>query len=172
MQKIRNLVNTPLSLTRLVVGAGVILFLTGVILLLVGNTQADVSMSRLNLFWAGWVLTVGWILKRVEDRQWPFPMRRPGHPASSGPTRTNILVITAALLGAMIWRSYGPLGKEAAPVPAPNLSHARLTGARNLVPYDRTDFRITGYSRVYGGRAPLYSPDTYTPRTGAVRPPL
>jgi hypothetical protein len=172
MQKIRNLVNTPLSLTRLVVGSGVILYLTGVILLLVGTTQADIGTSRFSLFWAGWVLTVGWVLKRVEDRQWPFLVRRPGHPDSSRRTRINILVITAALLCAMIWRSYGPLGKEAGTIPAPNVSQARLSGSRIIVPYDRTDFRSTGYSRAYGGRVQLHAPDTYTRRTGAVRPPL
>jgi hypothetical protein len=152
MQKIRNQVHKPLSLTRFVVGSGVILFLTGVILLLVRTTAAEIGAARLNLYWAGWVLTAGWIIKRVEDRQWPFQAQPRGHGESSGKARANLLVVATAVLGAMIWRSYGPVSKEYAPVQTASIGSdsslarpsAHIVLTRDVVPAPITTLSLTG----------------------------
>jgi hypothetical protein len=118
MQAIRDAFYRPLSLTRTVVGSGMILFLTGICLLQAGATTADIRAARANLWWAGWVLTVGWVLKRVEDRQWPFQSPRAGPVSSSNRVRVNLLVVAAAAAGAMIWRSYGPLDRDYSATPS------------------------------------------------------
>jgi hypothetical protein len=112
MQKIRRTIYSPLTLTRFVVGVGLVLFLLGVFLLQIGTAKADIHVARSSFCLAGWVLTAGWLLKRIEDRQWPFQARHPRHFESVKRFFTNVLVIAGAVLGAVIWRSYGSLDKD------------------------------------------------------------
>ncbi len=129
MQKLRNQIYKPLSLTRFVVGSGVILFLTGVLLLVVRTAEADIRMARLNLYGAGWVLTAGWILKRIEDRQWPFLSQTANGGQCPQRVIANILVIGAAVVGAMIWRSYGPLSRDFSPPTGTAISRSNVAPA-------------------------------------------
>ncbi|MES2464596.1 MAG: hypothetical protein V4671_28880 [Armatimonadota bacterium] len=118
MQKIRDTFHHPLSLSGFVVGSGVILFLMGVCQAQVAATPSDIDAARLNLIRAGWVLTLGWVLKRIENRQWPFPVGLVGRGAPVKTTCARLLVVGTVILSAFIWRFYGPEKEDYVPAPA------------------------------------------------------
>ncbi len=111
MQKIRNLFHTPLSLTRLVVGSGIALFLAGFILLLPSASAPNISAARQCFVWAGWALTAGWVLKRAEDRQWPFVRYSRG--------QRPLACVFAMAFGAVLSHSYSLAVPSPSPSPVP-----------------------------------------------------